>query len=116
MTELEIIQGTTNTIGVVVLNEDGSTYDPATGDTVRLGIKHDPAKSAYDVLKTGTFDTEQNCYVFTLSPADTASLPSAVYGERYWYDVSLQTSGGEFYNIIPPSIMLIYTAVTKVVI
>lgn len=114
MNELEMIRGTTQALGIVILNEDGTEYTPQTGETVRFGMKHDPKASPYSLIKTGEYDSEQGCYVFDFSPSDTSSLTSAIYGEPYWYDVSVQTSGGELYNVIEPSLLLLFTSITGV--
>ena len=111
MNEVEMIQGMTDYFAVSILNSDGTDYEPVEGDVVRLGVKHDTARQAYDIIKTGVYDSEQGCFIFSFSPSDTSALKATDYGERYMYDVSLQ-SGSDIFTVIPPTQMLLYRAVT----
>ena len=110
--EIVLPRGTSLSIGVWVTDGDGQPYY-GSGDTVRFGVKYDPNDTTYAVQKTAVYDDEVGCYVVTLVPSDTASLP---FG-RYWYDIGLQTDGDDeddYYMLVPASPFNVTKAITGV--
>ena len=107
---LSIIRGTTQTISIAVMNEDGSAYTLADGETLRFGVKRKPEDddSLCLVKKSLTSDNLDNgLYILTLLPSDTKDLP---FG-NYYYDVGLQ-SGNNYYNVIECSDFIIAYNIT----
>ena len=110
--EIFLPRGTSYSIGILVLDGDGQPYYDS-GDTVRFGVKYDPDDTAYLIEKTAEYDEEQGCYVVTLVPSDTASLP---FG-RYWYDIGLQTDGedeDDYYMLVDATAFNVTKAITGV--
>lgn len=110
--EISLPRGTSYSIGIWVRDGDGQPYYDS-GDTVRFGVKYDPDDTAYLIEKTAEYDEEQGCYVVTLVPSDTASLP---FG-RYWYDIGLQTDGedeDDYYMLVDATAFNVTKAITGV--
>lgn len=105
-------RGTSLSIGVWVTDGDGQQYYN-TGDTVRFGVKHDPNDSDYAIQKTAVYNEDDSCYIVTIVPSDTASLP---FG-WYWYDIGLQTDGDgedDYYMLVTASPFNVTKAITGV--
>ena len=56
------------------------------------------------------YDSSTGSYVIALDPEDTSELAA---DERYWYDVGLETSTGDFYLLIDSSYFNVQKAITK---
>lgn len=108
MNELHIEKGTTLSVGVRIVQSDGTVYQPQSGDTVRLTVKEDINQSTPELTLTGSYDETEGHYIFAFDPGDTEDLPAELPYTRYWYDVSLQTSGGDYYRVIPASPLLLH--------
>ncbi len=107
--EINIPRGTTMSIGLVIIDENGNThYDPE--DVVRMWVRHDPEDASPVIQKTATYDTDEECFIIALTPADTADL---IQDERYWYDIGLQTDSGEFYQVIETAPFNVLRAITR---
>ena len=123
---IELDKGTARKIYVTIYDDDGEVFVPGNGVVCKLGVKHDPGQTSYDiiktgtydstdgcyVIKTGTYDSTDGCYVFTLTASDTSSLQSKLYGERYWYDVGIKMSNGDPYKPITSTPFILYSGVT----
>lgn len=110
--EIFLPRGTSLSIGIWVQDADGQPYYDS-GDTVRFGVKYDPDDTTYAVQKTAAYDEDNGCYVVTLVPSDTASLP---FG-RYWYDIGLQTDGedeDDYYMLVDATAFNVTKAITGV--
>ena len=106
---INIPRGTSLGLGITVLNADGTEHD-CTSETIRFGVKADPNDSDFLISKTADYDSENECYVVSISPSDTATLPY----ERYWYDIGLQ-SGTDYYMLVEASAFNVTKAITGVV-
>lgn len=104
---IKIVRGTTNSFSVQITDGD-QPYQLQSGEIIRFGVKSLPTNTAYIFSKTVTQANEDDEYVFTISPTDTASLD---FGS-YWYDIGLQ-SGADYFNIIPASPFEVAYNVTK---
>lgn len=93
---IKIIRGTTKTLSINIVDEDGNFYRLRDSDVLRFGVKRHPGDSKYIIIKeqTGSVD-DQNEYIFSINPEDTEAMS---YGD-YYYDVGVQT-GNSYYNII----------------
>ena len=109
--ELRIERGTSQMLALTVYYEDGTDYIPQEGDVLRFGVKLDKNQSTYDIIKTGSYDTDAQEWIINLTPSDTAELE---FG-RYYYDIGLQTSEGEYYMVVKASWFWVDTAITGVV-
>lgn len=108
MNELHIEKGTTLSVGVRIVQSDGTVYQPQSGDTVRLTVKEDINQYTAELTLTGAYDDTEGYYIFGLEPDDTDELPAELPYTRYWYDVTLQTNEGDFYRVIPVSPFLLH--------
>lgn len=104
---VRIVQGTTNSFSINVIDDDGVDYTLTDSEKLFMGIKYDTMASEPAVIKEAV-SSEDGAYVVTLDPADTEGLTPG----RYFYDVSLQ-SGDDLYNIIELSAFDIIPGVTK---
>ena len=104
-----IPRGTSLSVSVRVYNPDGTLHEHSEADTARFGVKLDRSESDYRIVKTGTYDNENECYVFDITPEDTAELPF----DRYKYDVGLQTADGNYYMVITAADFDVTTAITE---
>lgn len=109
---IELDKGTARKIYVTIYDDDGEVFVPGSGVVCKLGVKHDPDQTSYDIIKTGTYDSTDGCYVFTLTASDTSSLQAKLYGERYWYDVGIRMSNGDPYKPITSTPFVVYAGVT----
>lgn len=109
---IEFDQGTAQKISITVYDDDGEIFVPGSGVICKLGVKHDPNQTDYDIIKTGTYNSTDGCYVFTFTAADTISLHAEPYGERYWYDVGIKMSNGDPYKPITSTPFVVYAGVT----
>ncbi len=106
---MDVPRGTTQLIRLRLSESDGSERDYTEADTVRFGVKSDANDDEFIISKTAVYDTEEKCYVVELAPEDTALLPF----DRYWYDIGLQTSDGEYFMLIEKSEFNLTRAITK---
>lgn len=107
---MNVPRGTSYNFSVALKYDDGTEYAYNSTDVVRFGIKLTPDSDSYDVYKEASYDTESGCYVVALSPEDTADL---LMGERYWYDIGLQTAEGDYYMVIQSAPFNVLKAVTR---
>ena len=91
--ELHIPRGTTQSLSVKIYWDDGTLYEPQEGDVVRFGVKLDRNLESYAISKTAEYDVENQEYVISLAPEDTANLGF----DRYTYDIGIQTADGVFW-------------------
>ena len=106
--DLSVIKGTSRYITVDLTDNDGNVYKLESGDKLIFGVKRDRYSTAYIIKKTLTADDElDGKYTFALTPEDTNIFPC-----RYFYDIGLQFSDGEFQMVVPLSIFYIEGAVT----
>lgn len=91
---IRISRGNTAYIDISV-KVNGEDYELQSGDKVIFTVKKTPSKSA-DIVFQKVIDGRLEIKIL---PSDTADLLPA----KYYYDVALQTSGGDFYTFIEPS-------------
>lgn len=107
---IDIPRGTSQKIAVKISNPDGTPYQHSDTDIVRLGVKQDRYESECLIEKTGTYDTENDRYVFSFVPADTAELPF----DRYQYDIGVQTKDEDYLMVIRSSTFNVTTAISGI--
>lgn len=108
--EMNVPRGTSYNFSVALKYDDGTEYEPDGTEVVRFGIKLTPENDSYDVCIEADYDAESNSYVVALAPEDTANL---LMGERYWYDIGLQTENGDYYMVIRAAPFNVLKAVTR---
>ena len=108
---ISIPRGTSYNFAVRVAYDDGTDYPYNAVDVVSFGVKLTPETDTYIIAKTLSYDSTSGCYTAALEPEDTASL---VMDERYWYDVGISTSAGDFFLLIDTSPFNVQRAITKV--
>jgi outer membrane lipoprotein-sorting protein len=107
--ELDVPRGTTYSFYVIITYEDGTPYPYNENDMVFFGVCFDDSDELL-ISKTADYDNENNCYVVNLTPEDTQNM---IVGERYWYDMGLQTIDGDFYRIIEATLFNVKRSVTR---
>ena len=87
----------------VPLTSTTEAYERGPGDPLTLSVKKSERDTEYLFQKVSTGNN-----TFHIEPADTAAL---AFG-KYKYDVQLNTSDGDVYTVIPPSIFELLVEVT----
>lgn len=88
--DIELTRGDSAHLAVKITEPDGTEYQFAVGDTLKLTVKRD-AESEVLIERTST-DTQ-----IDLLPEDTKPLDFGIYA----YDVELTTASGEVYTVVP---------------
>lgn len=97
--DMRVIRGRTESFILTVADADGGAYALADGEVLRFGVKHTASSTTYLLVKEMTAtDASESGYLLTLTPEDTAEMPSG----HHVYDVGLQ-SGSDYYTVIEPS-------------
>ena len=105
---IAITRGRTVPIELTVTDENGSPYAVASGEKILFGIKKDPDRDAAPIfVKSAAAGDDPGTYLVTIHPDDTLNLAPG----RYYYDAGLET-GGDYFEIIPPSAFLLRANVT----
>lgn len=108
--EIKIIRGTTNIFDLVIFDNSEQAYELKDGDKIVFGVKKNPESANYDIKKIITAKVSNvGNITIKLSPEDTQKLP---FG-RYYFDVGLQTSEGNYYMVIPFSTFIVGKAITQ---
>ena len=96
---LELYQGNSVYITVLLTDENDNPYQLETGDKLIFGVKRNKNSSSFVIKKTLTSADELNGqYTFSFTPEDMSISPC-----RYYYDVGLQFSDGGFKTVVHPS-------------
>lgn len=104
--DVVIVSNTTNTFEISLTDADGNLYNLESGELLIFGIKSAEKYADIIIVKTAQ-SSENGVCTITLFPTDTKLLDAG----RYRYDVGLQ-SGGNYYNVIPPSNFYVLDNVT----
>lgn len=108
--ELKIIRGTTNTINLTIIDDNGDVYNLKDGEKVIFGVKQNPENTDYDIQKIITVESARDGNItIKLSPEDTQELP---FG-RYFFDIGIQTADGDYCMVVPFSPFIVENAVTR---
>lgn len=107
---ISIPRGTSYNFAVRVVYDDGTDYPYNAVDAVSFGVKLTPESDTYIIAKAAVYDSTAGNYIVALEPEDTASL---VMDERYWYDVGISTSAGDFFLLIDTSPFNVQRAITE---
>lgn len=86
-----LTRGDSASIKLTLLNSDGTSYSPDSGDTIRFAMKQYMSDSAA-VLVTKSIDT--STLILSLAPSDTESLTYST-SRPYKYDIEITYSGGD---------------------
>lgn len=98
-----LTKGDTAYLQVDVTFDDGTAYEPFTGDTITLSVKTDTEATDYVFTKTVNIGE-----MFYIEPEDTAEQEVG----KYYYDVQVNTAAGEIFTVIEPSGFYIRSEVT----
>lgn len=104
---IKISKGRTLSLVISIEDADGEPYTLQTNDTIRFGVRNVSGGNKLIYKELTSTDEVDGTYPLELTPEDT----NIVVG-RYLYDVSLQTSDGEMYDIVPPDYFIVKDAVT----
>lgn len=100
-------KGRTISLVISVDDADGEPYTLESGDKIRFGVRNVSGGSKLIYKELTSADEVDGTYPLELIPEDT----NIVVG-RYLYDVSLQTSDGEMYDIVPSDYFIVKDAIT----
>lgn len=101
-TDIQLTRGDTAYLTVSLIF-NGEEYVMSSSDTLTLSVKKNVNNAEYVFSKSVTGGNEIH-----IEPADTAAL---AFG-KYKYDVQLNTSDGDVYTVIPPSVFELLVEVT----
>ena len=105
---LELYQGNSVYITVLLTDENDNPYQLETGDKLIFGVKRNKNSSSFVIKKILTSADElDGQYTFSFTPEDMNISPC-----RYYYDVGLQFSDGGFKTVVHPSRFKVIATVT----
>lgn len=105
--KLTIQKGRTLSVVISVEDADGNPYTLDSGDKIRFGVRNVSGGNKLIYKELTSEDEVDGEYPLTLTPENT----NIVVG-RYLYDVSLQTSDGDLYDIVPADYFIVKDSVT----
>lgn len=113
--KLTVPRGTSFQFLVTLADPLGEDKTLEEGDTLIFGVKHFPEHK--NCLFTKTLDSSDyrkalNGYVFSITPEDTQDF----LFDTYWYDISVQTAGGDFYKVVDTSQFVVDKMITRKVV
>ena len=100
-------KGRTLSVVISVEDADGEPYTLESGDKIRLGVRNVSGGSKLIYKELTSEDEVDGEYSLTLTPENT----NIAVG-RYLYDVSLQLSSGELYDIVSADYFIVKDSVT----
>ena len=100
-------QANSANLTISVFFEDGTERPFKSGDTVYFSVKKEAKDNTYVFQKKIVVSDGREVQV-EIDPSDTAFVPQG----SYVYDVQLNTSTGELYTLIQPSVFKILGRVT----
>ena len=100
-------KGRTLSVVISVEDADGEPYTLESGDKIRFGVRNVSGGSKLIYKELTSEDEVDEEYPLTLTPENT----NIAVG-RYLYDVSLQTSDGDLYDIVPADYFIVKDSVT----
>ena len=110
--DLSMVRGTTFSFVLRLKDSLGEELSLQAGDKLIFGIKLFPEHKNYIFSQEkilSDYDSEIKGYIFELTSINTISLN---FGE-YFYDIGLQMSNGDFYNVVECSSFFIKKNITK---
>lgn len=100
-------KGRTISLVISVDDADNEPYTLESGDKIRFGVRNVSGGNKLIYKELTSSDEVDGKYPLELTPEDTAIAPG-----RYLYDVSLQTSDGDLYDIVPADYFIVKDSVT----
>lgn len=99
---IQIPAGTTFSM-TIKITKNGTPYRLFSGDIIAFGAKRSLSETSFVIYKELTsndYSEDDGGYVLTLDTSDTN-----ISAMRYYYDIGLKTSTGDFYKIVPTSFL-----------
>lgn len=107
--DINITRARSYDIDLEITDDNGNGYTLGDGEVILFGIKKDPDTETEPIFCRAAEETgTAGVYTLHIYPEDTQDLAPG----RYYYDVGLE-SGGNFYDIISPSCLMLLSNVTK---
>ena len=100
-------RGRTVPLVISVEDVDGEPYTLESGDKIRFGVRNVSGGNKLIYKELTSEDEIDGEYPLTLTPENTNITPN-----RYLYDVSLQLSSGELYDIVSADYFIVKDSVT----
>ena len=100
-------KGRTLSVVISVEDADGEPYTLESGGKIRFGVRNTSGGNKLIYKELTSEDEVDGEYPLTLTPENT----NIAVG-RYLYDVSLQTSDGDLYDIVPADYFIVKDSVT----
>ena len=104
---ITVQKGRTLSVVISVDDADGEPYTLESGDKIRFGVRNVSGGNKLIYKELTSSDEVDGEYPLTLTPENT----NIAVG-RYLYDVSLQTSDGDLYDIVPADYFIVKDSVT----
>lgn len=105
--KLTIQKGRTLSVVISVEDADNEPYTLESGDKIRFGVRNVSGGNKLIYKELTSSDEVDGTYPLELIPEDT----NIAVG-RYLYDVSLQLSSGELYDIVSADYFIVKDSVT----
>lgn len=105
--KITIQKGRTVDLVIAVEDVDGEPYTLESGDKIRFGVRNVSGGNKLIYKELTSSDEVDGEYPLTLTPENT----NIAVG-RYLYDVSLQLSSGELYDIVSANYFIVKDSVT----
>lgn len=105
--KITIQKGRTLSVVISVEDVDGEPYTLESGDKIRFGVRNVSGGNKLIYKELTSSDEVDGEYPLTLTPENT----NIAVG-RYLYDVSLQTSDGDLYDIVHADYFIVKDSVT----
>lgn len=100
-------KGGTLSITISIGDVDDDPYTLESGDKIRFGVRNVSGGNKLIYKELTSSDEVDGEYPLTLTPENTN-----IDVGRYLYDVSLQTSDGDLYDIVPADYFIVKDSVT----
>ena len=100
-------KGRTLSVVISVEDADGEPYTLESGDKIRFGVRNVSGGNKLIYKELTSSDEVDGEYPLTLTPENTN-----IDVGRYLYDVSLQLSSGELYDIVSADYFIVKDSVT----
>ena len=104
---ITVQKGRTLSVVISVEDADNEPYTLESGDKIRFGVRNVSGGNKLIYKELTSSDEVDGEYPLTLTPENT----NIAVG-RYLYDVSLQTSDGDLYDIVPADYFIVKDSVT----
>lgn len=103
---IRITKGDSAHLTISIKNSDGTPYDVADTDQIRLQVRTSPNRGK--LVFEGKLEVTENGVLWHIRPEDT----NKVQPGTYYYDAQIENNKGDVYTFIPMSEFIISEEIT----